>query len=76
MDGERGVMNKRAVGLATAKDNGEKRIMIGKDCGFFVVADSFYLWEMIGIQWCLGLEIKRGQRYLTPQFHDQPYPEH
>ena len=27
-------------GLATTKDIGEKKIMIGRDCGFFAVADS------------------------------------
>lgn len=31
---------RRAVGLATTKDIGEKRIVIGRDSGFFVVADS------------------------------------
>ncbi len=40
MDGGRGVVFGRAVWLATTKEIGEKRIMIGRDCEFFVVADS------------------------------------
>ena len=40
MDGGRGVVIRRAVGSATTKDIGKKRIMIGRDCGFFVVIDS------------------------------------
>lgn len=31
-------MIRRAVGLATTKDISEKRIVIGSDCGFLVVA--------------------------------------
>ena len=31
---------RRVIGLATTKDIGEERILIGRDCGFFVVADS------------------------------------
>lgn len=38
--GGRSVVMRRAVGLATTKDIGEKRIVIGRDSGFFVVADS------------------------------------
>ena len=40
MDGGRGVVIRRAVGSATTKDIGKKRIMIGRDCGFIVVVDS------------------------------------
>ena len=36
-------------GLATVKDIGKKRIMIGRDCGFFVVVEFDHHWEMIGI---------------------------
>lgn len=58
---------RRAIGLATMK---EKMILIGKDCGFFVVAD---LWATCRY---IGLEIERveGTRRVA-QSHDQPDPE-
>lgn len=58
---------RRVIGLATTK---EKRILIGRDREFFVVADLWAMW------WCIGLEIKRveGTRRVA-QFHDQPNPE-
>ena len=47
------VVIRPTVWLATTKDIGKKGIMIGRDCGFFVVASfeliRFHLWEMIGI---------------------------
>ena len=54
---------RRAVRSATTKDIDEKRIMIGRDCGFFVVFDSVSSlgndWNRGG--WCIGLAIKRGR---------------
>lgn len=40
MGGGGGVVVMHAVWLATTKGIGEKSIMIGRECGFFVVADS------------------------------------
>ena len=44
-------MISRAVWLATTKDIGKKRIMIGRDCRFFVVADSV---SSLGNDWNRG----------------------
>lgn len=38
--GKRGAVNRRAVALATAKNTGEKSIMIGRECGFYGVDNS------------------------------------
>ncbi len=38
-------------GSATTKDIGKKRIMIGRDCGFFVVVDSV---SSLGNNWNRG----------------------
>ena len=51
VDGGRGVVIRRFVWLATTKDIGKKRIMIGRDCGFFVVAGSF---SFLGNDWNRG----------------------
>ena len=42
---------RRAVRSATTKDIDEKRIMIGRDCGFFVVFDSV---SSLGNDWNRG----------------------
>ena len=44
-------MIRRAVWSATMKDIGEKWMMIGRDCGFFVVANSV---SSLGDDWNHG----------------------
>ena len=51
VDGEEVWRLDAPFGSATTKDIGEKRIMIGRDCGFFVVADSV---SSLGNDWNRG----------------------
>ena len=67
VDGGRGVVIRRAVWLAATKDIGEKRIMIGRDCGFFVGVDpDSSLENDRNCDGCYELEMKRCQGDSTP----------
>ncbi len=61
------VIIRHAVWLAATKGIGEKRIMIGRDCGFFVGVDPDSSlendWNCDG---CYKLEVTRGQGDSTP----------
>lgn len=61
MDWGRGVLVRRTVWVGDNKGHcvGKKRIMIGRDCEFFVVVNSILSLE----SWCcIGLEMKRDKR--------------
>lgn len=74
--GGRGLVIRRAVGavgLATTKEIGKKRIVIGRDCVFFVVADSVSSLGNLVVYWARN---RKGRGDPTRiQFHDQPDPE-